>query len=212
MNATSRMVGALGAGALIAATTLGLAGPAFAAPSPSTITITCTGSGQGPFSLTLSGGSVALSSGDTFTLTNSSGTTMNVTLPNGSTFASGASPLLDNTSATITTTASGSIYIQGAGAQAGGNCLFSSQSLGLAVAGGGGSSSTSNTPKPLTQQFGKPSSGTCDAAQPAGLDWAGVSSGGWANSWAQWMNGGTGGFVCTRTLVYSTSQSKWDIA
>ena len=37
----------------------------------------------------------------------------------------------------------------------------------------------------------------------------GVTSGGWGESWAQWMNGGTGGAVCTRTLVYSTAQSRW---
>ena len=212
MSVTSRIVGILGTTTFVAVSTVVLAGTASAAASPSTITITCTGSGGGPYSLTLSSTSVSLSSGDTFTLTNNSGTTMNVTLPNGSTFASGASPLVDNASATITTTASGSVSIQGAGAQAGGNCLFSSRNLGLSVAGGGGSSSDSNTPAPVTQQFGKPSLGTCDAAQPAGLDWAGVSSGGWADSWAQWMNNGNGGFVCTRTLVYSTDQSKWIIA
>ena len=67
-------------------------------------------------------------------------------------------------------------------------------------------------PSPVLQEFGKPVTGTCDAAQPAGLDWAGVPNGGWANSWSQWMNGGTGGFVCTRTLVYSTTQAKWVLA
>jgi hypothetical protein len=71
---------------------------------------------------------------------------------------------------------------------------------------------SSNSPAPVMQEFGKPASGTCDATQPSGLNWAGVASGGWANSWAQWMNGGTGGFVCSRTLVYSTTQSKWVVA
>ena len=28
----------------------------------------------------------------------------------------------------------------------------------------------------------------------------------------QWMNGGTGGAVCTRTLVYSTAAAKWAVA
>ena len=51
--------------------------------------------------------------------------------------------------------------------------------------------------------------GTCDEAQPEGLNLAGVTNGGWGISWAQWMNGGTGGAVCTRTLIYSTDQSKW---
>jgi hypothetical protein len=78
--------------------------------------------------------------------------------------------------------------------------------------GGGGSSdstASSSTPTPIFQQFGKPSSGTCDAAAPTTLNWSGVSSGGWSESWAQWMNGGNGGAVCTRTLVYSNALGHW---
>jgi hypothetical protein len=41
------------------------------------------------------------------------------------------------------------------------------------------------------------------------LNWGGAGSGGWGNSWAQWANGGSGGPVCTRTLVYSNSSSRW---
>lgn len=84
--------------------------------------------------------------------------------------------------------------------------------VGSGSSGGGSSAGSGSAPAPVTQEFGKPASGTCDAAQPAGLDWAGVPSGGWANSWSQWMNGGTGGFVCTRTLVYSTAQGMWVLA
>lgn len=68
------------------------------------------------------------------------------------------------------------------------------------------------SPTPVVQEFGKPASGSCDAGQPAGLNWAGVPSGGWTHSWSQWMNSGTGGFVCTRTLVYSAVQSKWVVS
>jgi len=68
--------------------------------------------------------------------------------------------------------------------------------------GGGSSSSSSSAPSSVTQQFGLPSTGTCDEAAPEGLDWANVSSGGWGISWAQWMNNGAGGPVCTRTLGY----------
>jgi hypothetical protein len=78
--------------------------------------------------------------------------------------------------------------------------------------GGGGSSESTtslSTPSPIFQQFGKPTTGACDAAAPATLNWSGVASGGWGESWAQWMNNGRGGAVCTRTLVYSTNQSKW---
>ena len=66
-----------------------------------------------------------------------------------------------------------------------------------------------STPPPVLQQFGMPSSGTCDVAAPVMLNWGGASSGGWGNSWAQWANGGIGGPVCTRTLVYSNSASRW---
>lgn len=71
----------------------------------------------------------------------------------------------------------------------------------------GGSSSSSSAgsgPAAVVQQFARPASGTCDAAQPAGLNWSGVASGGWSESWAQWVNGGTGGAICTRTLSYSS--------
>ena len=81
--------------------------------------------------------------------------------------------------------------------------------------GGGGQSSDSEPsaePAPIQQQFGKPSSGTCDAAAPATLNWSGVASTGWGESWAQWMNGGSGGAVCTRTLVYNTAQSRWIVS
>ena len=66
-----------------------------------------------------------------------------------------------------------------------------------------------STPPPVLQQFGMPSSGTCDAAAPVMLNWGGAGSGGWGSSWAQWANGGNGGAVCTRTLVYSNSASRW---
>lgn len=72
-------------------------------------------------------------------------------------------------------------------------------------------SGVSLLPPPVVQQFGKPSVGTCNEAASSELNWAGVSHGGWGDSWAQWMNDGSGGFVCTRTLVYSAAQSKWII-
>lgn len=64
-------------------------------------------------------------------------------------------------------------------------------------------------PAPVFQAFGKPSSGTCDAAAPIALNWGGAGSGSWGNSWAEWMNGGKGGPVCTRTLSYSNALGHW---
>lgn len=79
------------------------------------------------------------------------------------------------------------------------------------VAPTGDSSESSQLPPPVVQQFGKPASGSCDAAAPAALNWSGVASGGWGESWAQWMNGGKGGAVCTRMLVYSSSRGAWTV-
>lgn len=64
-------------------------------------------------------------------------------------------------------------------------------------------------PPAVVQQFAKPASGACDAAQPEGLNWSGVASGGWGESWAQWVNGGQGGSVCTRTLEFANG---WRVA
>lgn len=41
------------------------------------------------------------------------------------------------------------------------------------------------------------------------MNWAGVESGGWGKSWAQWMNDGAGGAVCTRTLIYNPARARW---
>ena len=65
------------------------------------------------------------------------------------------------------------------------------------------------TPPPVMQQFGMPASGACDAAAPIVLNWGGANSGSWGDSWAQWANGGKGGAVCTRTLVYSNALGHW---
>jgi len=68
-----------------------------------------------------------------------------------------------------------------------------------------------STPDPVIQQFAAPASASCDAAAPEHLNWAGVPSGGWGQSWAQWTNEGAGGAVCTRTLVYSASLGAWTL-
>jgi hypothetical protein len=66
-------------------------------------------------------------------------------------------------------------------------------------------------PPPVLQQFGRPVVGGCADAAPAHTQLPGAPTGGWGESWAEWMNGGNGGAVCTRTLVYSTGQSRWAV-
>ena len=71
--------------------------------------------------------------------------------------------------------------------------------------------SAAGGPAPVIQQFEKPATGTCDESQPEGLNWGGASSGGWGESWAQWMHEGQGGAVCTRTLAYNNSTATWQV-
>ena len=105
------------------------------------------------------------------------------------------------------TQANGSLtFLASSGACAG-------QSLTVAINGGGGGAPAegASAPAPVVQEFGLPASGTCDAAASNDLNWAGVASGGWSISWAEWMNGGQGGAVCTRTLFYDTNAAAWAV-
>ena len=48
--------------------------------------------------------------------------------------------------------------------------------------------------------MGVPASGSCaDVPSPVG-HYPGFPFGGWSKSWAQWINDGTGGPVCTREV------------
>lgn len=68
---------------------------------------------------------------------------------------------------------------------------------------------STEVPPSVVQQFGKLAPGICADVASEHLDLSGVGSGGWSESWAQWVNDGAGGVVCTRTLVYIPSQSRW---
>ena len=84
---------------------------------------------------------------------------------------------------------------------------FISLSGGESGATGGGA-----VPSPVMQQFGKPGAGSCDEQASAHLNWSGVASGNWTQSWAMWPNGGTGGPVCNRVLWYDSNASRWSSA
>lgn len=71
------------------------------------------------------------------------------------------------------------------------------------------SSSTSSGPASVMQQFGLPASGNCEDGASDAMNWSGITSGAWGISWAQWMNNGAGGTVCTRTVEYDTSSAGW---
>ena len=175
--------------------------------------------------------SVTAATGDTITLTVSAGTCQYVSVEkdiiassSAVSITGGGSPSAvdqgaywDWTGTSAITQVVISLTITGPGQINFTSSGFTGQAFNVGSGGGGGgggsssSTSSSSAPAPVIQSFGKPATGTCDEAQPEGLDWAGVASGGWGVSWAQWMNGGNGGAVCTRELVYSTAQSKWMI-
>lgn len=168
--------------------------------------------------------SVYLNPGDTFTITIGSGC-LDFSLSDGGLGGTGTvtygSPLGTENSAAIggpgspwaTPTGTKIIYTAAA---SGGMQVFVSSLSGLtrylifiSPSGGGSSSGESSAPSPIVQQFARPASGTCAEAASPSLNWAGVSSGGWGVSWAQWANSGAGGYVCTRTLVYRDTHSAW---
>lgn len=61
------------------------------------------------------------------------------------------------------------------------------------------------------QQVGVPASGNCaDVPSPVG-HYPGFPFGGWSKSWAQWINNGAGGPVCTRELYFDQNAGEWEI-
>ena len=64
-------------------------------------------------------------------------------------------------------------------------------------------------PRAPMQQFARGEDEACDRAPADLVDFpalgAAVHDFGWGMSWAQWPNGGTGGFVCTRQPFYTTT-------
>ena len=74
-----------------------------------------------------------------------------------------------------------------------------------------GSGNADQGPPDVLQQIGVSATGSCDAIADADLNWGGAPSGGWTKSWAEWALPKTGGWVCTRTLYYSTSRAHWSV-
>ncbi len=60
----------------------------------------------------------------------------------------------------------------------------------------------SQAPAPILQQLPMPPSGSCAMDDDTAYGYGTAVRGGWTPSWAVWANGGTGGPVCGRTLVY----------
>jgi hypothetical protein len=65
-------------------------------------------------------------------------------------------------------------------------------------------------PKAVTQAYGVPASGMCDAATAVeSANIPGAPVGGWVMGWGTWLNGGKGGAACVRVLNYNNSTHSW---
>lgn len=73
--------------------------------------------------------------------------------------------------------------------------------------------SAAETPSDLFQSIALTGSASaCASVTRPDLDWSGVDSGNWTQSWAMWPNGGTGGPVCNRVLWFDSNASRWSSA
>lgn len=197
--------------ALIAMAVLGTGFVSIPSAQAAVFSVTATGNRTvSPNTLVVSPTSVSAAVGDTFTLNFGLGgafTFLTVINSTGAVSASGtpctatACQIAPGSNLSLTVVSQGTLTLDMTGTV-----------VTLTLGAGGSSSSVSTGPAPIVQQFGLPVSGTCDAAASKDLNWAGVSAGGWAISWGQWMNGGKGGAVCSRTLVYSATKAAWTVA
>ncbi len=179
------------AAGVVAVAGLGTSAPAMAAANPSIVSVTCVGPGGGCDASKFSAPSIIANPGDRFTVYN------------GTTFAGlfyiGSSVAPTQTVA-VANGLSGSMTAPSAVG-----------SYTLSWSGSGGPSiPLTVTNDPITrsdaqpviglQQVGVPASGDCaDVPVSVGHD-QGFPIGGWSKSWANWINNGAGGAVCTRTV------------
>ena len=196
-------------GLVMIVTSAGIVGatPARAAASPSNLNVDCTNGLAGAYDQTFTG-----AVGDTFTLTNTNGGFACVVDSfAGVVTASGLNGAdeFQVSPVTFTIVASGQFRVK---YNAGRVNVSTITVVALAAPVPAPAPAQDSSPAPLIQQFGKPSTGTCEETASEDLNWSGVASGGWGLSWAPWVNDGGGGSVCTRTLVYSNALAKWTIS
>lgn len=179
------------AAGVVAVAGLGTSVPALAAVNPSIVSVTC----DSCVLPSVSAGSIVANPGDTFTVHAGTATTATFELESQSVSVG------PNQSASMTApSAVGSydfaIFVNGSFAKSVVIQLtVTNDPVAPAHADG-------STPQPIVglQQVGVPASGDCaDVPVTVGHD-QGFPIGGWSKTWANWINNGTGGPVCTRTV------------
>ena len=216
MRLKTRIIGLIGALAIASIGLVGVSSPAMATTY------------SGTFDCSVHPGStISGAASDTFNFTSLSncGNIMMTASNYASASASNGAPVTGSTSLgrtywqavgitsfsfTLSNSVTGTILISGSPASA----TPPNDILSISIGSGNNSSSSSSVPSApadVMQQVGVPADGKCSSIVDATLNWAGVSSGGWGTSWAQWMNGGKGGAVCNRALFYDLGLSKWGV-
>ena len=179
------------AAGVVAVAGLGTSAPAMAAANPSIVSVTCVGPGGGCDASKFSAPSIIANPGDRFTVYN--GTTFAGLFYIGSSVAPTQTVAVANGLSGSMTAPSvvGSYTLSWSGS--------GGPSIPLTVTN---DPITRSDAQPVVglQQVGVPASGDCaDVPVSVGHD-QGFPIGGWSKSWANWINNGTGGAVCTRTV------------
>ncbi len=177
---------------VVAVAGLGTSAPAMAAANPSVVSVTCTDPGFCSATV-FSASSMMANPGDTFTVHNGTSFAGLFQIQKDGVGVSGTVTVASDNAASMTApSALGSYTIQFTGG--------SDPAMSLTV------TNDPITPAPLPvpiiglQQVGVPASGDCaDVPVTVGHD-QGFPIGGWSKSWANWINHGAGGAVCTRTV------------
>ena len=185
------------AAGVVAVAGLGTSAPAMAAANPSIVSVTCNNPAICS-ALVWSAGSLTANPGDAFTVHNgvsNFGSTFTI-LKDGASLQ--AVDVAASAAASMTAPSAGGDYtLRYTG-------IFDGYSIPLTVTNDpvAPAHADGSTPQPILglQQVGVPASGDCaDVPASVGHD-QGFPIGGWSKTWANWINNGTGGPVCTRTV------------
>lgn len=180
------------AAGVVAVAGLGTSAPAMAAANPSVVSVTCTDPGFCSATV-FSASSMMANPGDTFTVHNGTSFAGLFQIQKDGVGVSGTVTVASDNAASMTApSALGSYTIQFTGG--------SDPAMSLTVTNDPIAPAPPPVPIIGLQQMGVPASGDCaDVPVTVGHD-QGFPIGGWSKSWSQWINNGTGGPVCTRTV------------
>lgn len=92
------------------------------------------------------------------------------------------------------------------------NPMSTPQNLTITVVATAPAASAAEAPADLFQSIPLGSALSCASVTRPDLDWSGVASGNWTQSWAMWPNAGKGAPVCNRALWYDSNASRWSSA